>query len=523
MLPEASATLTERLDRALARPKRSLIVCLAVTALGLALSLAALRSVPPISPDSVSYMQGAKSLVAGEGYFSVTGSPLLLFPPGYPLLIAGLIPIAGSPELAGRIVSILLSTASIPLVYLVVRHFGSRLLGVSAAGLFAILPQRVWQSAMILSDASFLFLVLLMLIFAQLWFGRDRLYMAGLAGAAAGAAYLVRPEALGMFLVVLLVALIAFRFRRRILVGALIAAILCGTLAWPYVSFIHQHTGKWQLSTKAELNWSMAQEMVLGEGFEGKLFEVGEDGSRVALEPVVNPVAVAKRAAYNEARMLVHLAKLTTPAPYCLAGLGLLSLLFYERYSTRTPGAIAVLIVLALPLIYLSIFHFEDRTLIQPTLLVLLLGAAGGLHLIDLFKNHAARVALLLGAVVAFSMLAYNVPNLTGPGMDRYAPVHEQADWIARNYPAARGMVGRNWYLAYLLEIPHHTRPVAPLEDIIAYAKHYQADFVVLPKSGGHWTVGQFVNSPEPDAHLVQVKEWGGTVLCEVRSVPIGQ
>jgi 4-amino-4-deoxy-L-arabinose transferase-like glycosyltransferase len=516
MLPEASATLTERLEQALAQPNRSLIVCLIITALGLALSLAACRSIAPISPDSVSYMQGARALSAGEGYVSVTGSPLLLFSPGYPVLIAALLPVAGSPELAGRIISLLLSTASIPLFYLVVRSFGSRLLGLSAAGLFALLPQRVWQSAMILSDASFLFLILLMLIFVQMWFGRDRLYPAGLAGAAAGAAYLVRPEALGMLAVVLVVSMVAFGYRGRAIAGTLIAAVVCAAFAWPYISFLHRHTGEWQISTKGELNWSMAQEMVLGEGFEGKLFEVGEDGSRVALEPVVSPAAVVKRVAYNEARMLVHLAKLTTPAPYCVAGLGLLSLLFYERYSTRTPGAIAVLIVLALPLIYLSIFHFEDRTLIQPTLLVLLLGAAGSLHLIDLFSKHAARVALVLGAIVAFSMLAYNVPNLTGPGLDRYAPVYEQAGWVTRNHPDARGIVGRNWYLAYLLEIPHHTRPKAPLEDIIAYAKHYGADLVVLPKSGGHWTVGQFVNSPEPGEELVQVHEWGGTVLCEV-------
>jgi len=517
MLPEASATLTERLEHVLSQPRRSLIACLAVTAAGLVLSLAAWRAVAPISPDSVSYLQGAKSLIAGEGYTSVTGEPMLLFPPGYPALIAALIPVAGSPELAGRIVSLVLSTASIPLLYLVVRRFGSRLLGISVAGMFALLPQRIWQSAMILSDASFLFVILLMLLLAQRWLRTDRLRWAALAGAAAGAAYLIRPEALGMLAVVLLAGMIAFRFRAWILAGALVATVVCAVLAWPYLSFIHQHTGKWQVSTKGELNWSMAQEMVMGEGFEGKLFEVGEDGSRVALEPVASPAAVAKRVAYNAAEMLVHLAKIATPIPYALAGLGLLSLLFYQRYATRTAGAVAVLVVLALPLIYLSLFHYEDRTLIQPTMLVLLLGAAGGLHAVDLCTDNARRVALVLAGLTALSMLAYNVPNLTGPGMAKYAPAHKRAEWIAQTFPDARGIVGRNWYLAYLLETPHYTRPKAPLEEIIAYARHYDADFVVLPKTGGHWTVGQFVNGGEANPDLAEAQDWGAAVLYEVQ------
>lgn len=517
MLPDAAATLSERLEQALGRPKRLPVACLMITALGLLLSLAAWRAIPPISPDSVSYMQGARALAAGEGFRSVSGEPLLLFPPGYPVLMVALLPLAGSPELAGRIISLLLSTASIPLVYLVVRRFGSALLGISAAGLFALLPERVWHSVMVWSDAAFLFMILLMLVFAQIWLRSRRLSLAGLVGAAAGCAYLLRPEALGLLAALLLVGVIWFRFSRRILAGALIAAIVCAALAWPYVSFLHAHTGKWQISTKGEMNWSMAQELAFGEGFEGVLFEVGEDGARVALDPVASPAAVAKRAAYNVAQMLVRLAKLATPIPYALAGLGLLSLLFYERYSTRTPGAVGVVVLLALPLLYLSLFHFEDRTLIQPALLVLILGACGGLHLIDLFTDNAGRVALIAGAVIVVSMLAYNVPNLTGPGMDKYASAHEQAEWISQNHPDARGIVGRNWYLAYLVEVPHYTRPKAPLEEIIAYAKHHDADLVSLPKTSGHWTVGRFVHAPETVRGLVQLQDWGDAVLCRVQ------
>ena len=186
--------LVERLERTMAQPRWSAGVCVAATVAGLAISLIAWHSVAPITPDSSAFMQGARSLVHNGTYATVDGYPLLVFPPAYSALIAALLPLTGSAEVAGRLVSLILSTASIPLLFPLVRGLGSRLLATGAMVLFALLPERVEHSVTICSDGPFLFLVLLMLVWTYRWLRVQQLRWAALTGLTAAATYLVRPE-----------------------------------------------------------------------------------------------------------------------------------------------------------------------------------------------------------------------------------------------------------------------------------------------------------------------------------------
>lgn len=516
MRPDRPSDLTKDLEEALSRPRWSAGICAAATLLGLALSLVAWRFVEPITPDSVAYMEGARSLARSGTYTTLDGYPMLIFPPGYPTLIAALIPPTGSPELAGRLVSLILSTAGIPLVFLLVRPFGSHLLAAGSMTLFALLPERVEHSVMIGSDAPFLLLVLLMVLWSYPWLRTDQLRWAGLTGLTAAAACLVRPEGTILVTVVLTTALIGSRFRRRRMAGAAVAVVIFCIGIFPYVSYLHRHTGRWQLSAKARLNLAIADDVAFGKGWK-TLLRLDPSGRIVPGAPSADPVRHLRRFAYNEGQTLVRLARFATPVPFMLTGLGLASLLLSRRYRPLPLECICLLGVLAVPLLYVPVLFINPRFLIQPTLLVLVAGVAGGIHLIDLIEPPARRrAAFVIAALLLGTILAYNAPNFEGAGMQGYADVRANAQWVSENRPEARAVVGRAWYLAYRAELVHLQLPHYPVERVVQYARTYGAALLLLPKSDAHPELCALALDPKPVHGLVPLQDWGDAVLFEL-------
>ena len=113
------------------------------------------------APDTSGYILLAKQLLS-SGSFGGT-SPELIRTPGYPLLmILGLS--LGSLELVTIVLQILLSTATVALVYGVGRLiFVDRTSALLAAGLAAIEPLSILYTSMLLSEVLFTFLVTLSL------------------------------------------------------------------------------------------------------------------------------------------------------------------------------------------------------------------------------------------------------------------------------------------------------------------------------------------------------------------------
>ena len=63
------------------------VVSLALAGVGLVL-LSTARYGAGLSPDSVAYLDVARSLASGKGFVSHTGEPLVWWPPLYPMLLA---------------------------------------------------------------------------------------------------------------------------------------------------------------------------------------------------------------------------------------------------------------------------------------------------------------------------------------------------------------------------------------------------------------------------------------------------
>lgn len=161
---------------------------LAVAALALVVRLAALAYVHPDPrdgryDDSVWYDTTARHLAAGDGYvFDPTVwvasdgsriypdenqlSPTALWPPGYPLTLAGVYAVTGDSVTAGQLLNVLFGAATVGLVFLIARRLFD-LTAAAFAGLsLALLPSHVMFTTVLLSETYFGFLLAAVLALA---------------------------------------------------------------------------------------------------------------------------------------------------------------------------------------------------------------------------------------------------------------------------------------------------------------------------------------------------------------------
>lgn len=198
-------------------------------ACGLHLAAGALLFEPTLFPggDNAGYMILAEALRSGAGYVDLhlPDAPVhTKYPPAYPTLLAVLGWMGGLQLF--KLSSLALTTGAVAFAAGLGRRWGDTpMIGVLAGLLFALNPVLLDYSHYVLSEALFVFLVLLSL-WAAARSDRDRRGSRwfGLAVAAAAAAFLTRTA--GLPLLAALVALPALRKQRRRAASAAAAAVL---------------------------------------------------------------------------------------------------------------------------------------------------------------------------------------------------------------------------------------------------------------------------------------------------------
>lgn len=220
--------------------------------LGLGVRLASSLLVSVMAPDGVRFLSIARRFAAGDFQGALAND----YHPLYPLLVALFRPFTGGFESSAFAVSILFSTLTIPLVFFIVRALFGRRPAFVAAAVFALLPPFVRPGADTLSEGVFLFFIALALHLGLRGYRRASRGEPIGAGLCAAAAYLTRPEGLGVLLafgVFTAVGMVAgLEGRRRIGVAATGLLVLLGFLlpGAPYLAKIRAETGNWDLSMK---------------------------------------------------------------------------------------------------------------------------------------------------------------------------------------------------------------------------------------------------------------------------------
>ncbi|HEX2696528.1 MAG TPA: phospholipid carrier-dependent glycosyltransferase, partial [Anaerolineales bacterium] len=192
-----------------------------------------------LSDDSIGYIAGARSMLAGNGYreaWLASNGPVTHFPPGFSSVLAwvglfGLDPLRGA-----RFVNALLFGLNTTLLGILGWRMTKSLpAGLILAALFVLNDSLLRAHAVAMSEPLFIFLSLLAFWMFDLYFERDNHWLWLVAcSVSVGAAYLTRYAGLALvatFVVALIVLHDTWR-KRLVSVGIFLASVLPWMIGW---------------------------------------------------------------------------------------------------------------------------------------------------------------------------------------------------------------------------------------------------------------------------------------------------
>ncbi|HLK88002.1 MAG TPA: glycosyltransferase family 39 protein [Candidatus Binataceae bacterium] len=200
-----------------------------------------------IAADGIAYIAMAREFRAGR----LDDALAWVFSPLYPWLIAAFYPVLGDWERAGELLSVILGTAGVVLLYYLMREvYGRRIVAAGAAALAAIHPMLAGFSAAVRTEAGYVALVTAATLLMVRGTNRKSLARIAASGVLCGLAYLYRTEGVGvpvLFAVVLVAGAWPWReWTPRWSLGA--AALMLAMfllIAAPYLVWMRSYTGHW--------------------------------------------------------------------------------------------------------------------------------------------------------------------------------------------------------------------------------------------------------------------------------------
>jgi 4-amino-4-deoxy-L-arabinose transferase-like glycosyltransferase len=277
-----------------------------------------------IARDSVLYMGMADLFLEGRFLEALK----YITPPFYPLLLAGMKLAISDPEIAGKLVSLLLGTcAFFPLYYLGKRFFEQKVVFIGLF-LFALHPYLVRYSAEVLSESTFIFLSIAG--FWMLWKGwEEKQYLfCALAGFILGLSCLTRAQGL-IWIGVILAVPLAFSFlrqgkeidKRNLWISFLVAAFFFFIVIFPYSYFLQRLTGEWTIRQ------SGASSILVGTGYSQ---QQGLWGAIITL--LGHPLLLVKKLGWNMGCFFLLLPETIHYPFFFLLVVGLVAWRQTERY-----------------------------------------------------------------------------------------------------------------------------------------------------------------------------------------------
>ena len=228
-----------------------------------------------ISPDGVDYVQLSQRLSGGFFRAGINAWT----PPLYPIQIWLMSAFVGDGELAGRLVSVFGgSVLVVPVYFLIHRAYGQRT-ATCGAVLTALHPLLIYYSTQVLTEATYT-LVFFFAVLAGWWaISTWRTRWFALTGLALGACYLVKAEAFGFILLMLVLTLASGLARKTVSKKSLFfncLALVMGflVLAAPYLIHLRLQNGGWTISGK----------------LQSHMWQGSRNIAETARGPVINPV-----------------------------------------------------------------------------------------------------------------------------------------------------------------------------------------------------------------------------------------
>jgi 4-amino-4-deoxy-L-arabinose transferase-like glycosyltransferase len=426
--------------------------------------------------------------------------PELHFPPLVPALLGLAAQVFDDPHTGTVVLTALCSTALILPLAGLARRIAGPVAGTTTAWVAAVAP--AFSTTLVNrgagSEAEYVLLVtsaVWCVVSAADARGKDRLVRAGGAGLLVGLAYLTRPEGL-FFAVPVGLGILYLGLRERHLRSALPVA-LCFAVPLmacivPYTAFLYRHTGEVQLSAKTQDVSIEAWHAVAAgdrERRDSELWALDETGLRLANTdhrslPALaadDPAGYAAILGVNVAQLAEELtfpdkgqvlAWLLLPAPlWLLVGVG--AWRFRRSWSTRLVAAAALL-----PATTALIFFVQPRYLVVTTAFATVLVGAGAPSITRRWRGPVVGAALVL-------CLVSSVAGFRSPGAGWWHPTEgldqrRAGEWLAANTGPDDRIMTRSMVVELYADRPAMALPYAEMKDIVDYARHHGARYVVV-------------------------------------------
>jgi len=217
--------------------------------------------------DVQSYIISGVNLIHYGTFLNAFGEPELWFPPLFPILI-GVFSLGGriDPLLVGRLITLISSCLTLVFVHKIGRYyFRSNTAGIGCST-FLICNALFQQFASICLSQS----LATLLSTAGLAFWIDyqknrKIVFIALFGLATGLGYLTRPEIAILFPLLLIIDWVYNKRRwRRLIIPYVISCTIFSICSFPYIYFLKNHTGKWMISNKSEVNLASGRSTYYG-------------------------------------------------------------------------------------------------------------------------------------------------------------------------------------------------------------------------------------------------------------------
>jgi 4-amino-4-deoxy-L-arabinose transferase-like glycosyltransferase len=215
--------------------RRTRIALLAISAVGLAARLlfALSRESYPLPGDGRYYYQTGKLIAAGKGLVDpAAGTPTAQHPPVLSSFLALLDLLGISSVEAQRIALAIVSTAAVPLVYLLGRKVAGSVAGLVAAAIAAISPLWFQPGGQLMSESLYLIAISAMLWLALLVVEQPTLWRVIALGSTIGIATMTRSEAIWFIAGAVVLVVVVARWRRALLALALVGAFALVVAPW---------------------------------------------------------------------------------------------------------------------------------------------------------------------------------------------------------------------------------------------------------------------------------------------------
>jgi len=216
-----------------------------ITAVGFLLRLYVTIGAVTIATDAITHLRLVSEFTSGNlyGIFDMDRPPL------YALCVSLVSLITDSPVTAGRIVSLVFGTLTIPLCFYIGRFIYGTRAGILTAFFVAIHPYLVRYSGEVLTEGLYYFITSLVLLIG-LKVIKDKSYLLAIVlGVVGSLAYLTKPGAMGYMIIFSAIIFFAYlrrlrsEFTRRILIIVL-AWVAFLVVAAPYLYFLSQASGE---------------------------------------------------------------------------------------------------------------------------------------------------------------------------------------------------------------------------------------------------------------------------------------